>query len=127
MSFKGVTAAVLFAGSVLASGAASAQEEENEAAIAGERDYKVCVSCHTFDESKQRMGPHLIGIVGRTAGAAEGYNYSKAMAESDIVWDEENLAEYIKNPRSVVPGTKMYFRLGNDEKVARIIEYLKTQ
>lgn len=126
MTFKGMTAVCLIAGGVMIGGTATA-EEASEAAIAGERDYKVCVTCHTFDESKQRMGPHLIGIIGRTAGASEGYNYSKAMTESGIVWDEENLAEYIKNPRSVVPGTKMFFRLGNEEKVARIIEYLKTQ
>ncbi|NKB15925.1 MAG: c-type cytochrome, partial [Sphingomonadales bacterium] len=35
----------------------------------GEKIFKKCKACHVIDEKKNRLGPHLIGIVGRTSAS----------------------------------------------------------
>ncbi|MEZ5829583.1 MAG: cytochrome c family protein [Dongiaceae bacterium] len=93
---------------------------------AGEKAFVVCKACHKIGESaKNAIGPVLNGVVGRQAGSIEGFNYSDAMKNSGITWDEANLTEYIKNPKAKVPGNKMaYAGVKDDTKVADIIAYL---
>lgn len=47
------------------------------------------------------MGPNLHGVVGRQSGKAEGYNYSEANIKKDVLWNEQNLWEYLENPKKV--------------------------
>ena len=106
----------------LGSGAALAAGD----AAAGEKVFKKCKACHTFDPGKKKIGPHLKGVVDRKAGAVEGYKYSKAMKAADIVWDEANLDEYLKKPKAFLKGTKMSFGgLKKDAQRADVIAYLK--
>ena len=93
---------------------------------AGEKAFAVCKACHKVGEgAKNGVGPTLNGVVGRAAGAVEGYKYSDAMASSGITWDEANLAEYIKNPKTKIPGNKMmYAGVKDDTKLADIVAYL---
>ena len=103
-------------------GAALAQGDPEE----GAKVYNKCKACHVVDEAKNRVGPHLVGIIGRPAGSVEGYSYSAAMKESGIVWDEASLDAYLASPREVVPGTKMAFAgLRQEEERADVIAYLK--
>src|SRR6476620_5429560 len=77
---------------------------------AGEQVFKKCFPCHAIGEgAKNKVGPELNGLKGRHSGTAPGYNYSDANKNSGIVWNEETFKEYIKNPRAVIPGTKMIF------------------
>ena len=47
------------------------------------------------------------------------------MASSGITWDEANLAEYLKNPKTKVAGNKMMFAgVKDDTKLADIIAFL---
>lgn len=93
---------------------------------AGEKVFKKCKACHYVDQEKNKTGPHLVNIIGRTAGSIEGYKYSKAMSESGIVWDEETLAAYLLAPKKYIKGTKMAFRgLRKPEDIANVIAYLK--
>jgi cytochrome c len=79
-------------------------------AAAGKKVYNKCRACHTLEEGgKNRVGPNLHGIMGRTAGTAEGFKFSSSMKESGIVWDEANLGAFLTKPRAVVPKTKMAF------------------
>ena len=42
------------------------------------------------------------------------------------MWSEEELTSYLRDPRGVVPGTKMTFAgLKNDQDIADVIAYLK--
>ncbi len=120
-----VTAALALAfAAAFSSGAALAGGD----AAAGEKVFKKCKTCHSFDPGKRKLGPHLKGVVGRKAGSIEGFKYSKAMAGSDITWDEASLDEFLKKPKAFLKGTKMSFGgLKKDEQRADLIAYLKAQ
>jgi cytochrome c len=109
-------------GVILFTSMAHAQDIE-----AGETVFKKCRACHAVGpDAKNRVGPQLNGLFGRTAGSVEGYRYSDANANSGIVWSEDIFAEYIRNPRGYIPGTKMAFvGLKKDDEIANITAYLK--
>jgi cytochrome c len=94
---------------------------------AGEKVFKRCAVCHIVDEPKNKVGPTLHGVFGRPAGSVEGFKYSNAMKNCGIVWSEETIAEYIANPKKVVPGNRMAFPgLKKEEDIANLLAYLKT-
>ena len=45
----------------------------------GKKVFKKCKACHEVEKEKNKVGPHLINLFGRTAGALDGYKFSKAM------------------------------------------------
>jgi len=92
---------------------------------AGEKVFRRCAACHALQEGANRVGPSLYGLIGRTAGTVEGYRYSKANAESGIVWTPEVMFEYLENPRKFIPGTKMAFPgLPNPQDRVDVISYI---
>lgn len=79
--------------------------------VKGEKLAKKCAACHTMTEGgKNRLGPNLYGIINQPAGKVEGYKYSKAMANSGLVWDPATFSEFVQKPKKVIKGTKMSFR-----------------
>lgn len=94
---------------------------------AGERSFSKCRACHQVGETaKNGIGPELNGLFGRHTGAVEGYSYSAANKAADITWDEAIFAEYIKDPRAKIPGTKMVFSgIKNEKEVSDLIAFLK--
>jgi len=99
-------------------------------AAQGEKVFHKCKACHDVEHKKNRVGPYLVGVVGRKAATAEGYHYSDAMkaeGAKGVVWDEKTLDTYLTNPRAMVPGTKMTFvGLHKAEDRADVIAYLKS-
>ena len=120
-------AALAAAGLLLAVPAdASAQD-----ATAGEKVFMRCKTCHAVGEgAKNRVGPHLNDVLGRTAGALPDFKYSPAMTEAGkggLAWNEETLAALLADPRGFVKGTKMAFAgLKKEEDLANLTAYLKT-
>lgn len=110
----------------LASGQSQAQD-----AAAGEKVFTKCKACHVADEDKNKIGPSLHGVIGRTAGTHPGFKYSPAMVDagkSGVVWDEPTLTTYLRDPKAMVKGTKMAFAgLKKDEDIANVIAYLKQE
>ena len=96
-------------------------------AALGEKVFKKCKACHVVDKEKHKTGPHLVNVIGRTAGTAEGYKkYSKAMKNSGIVWDDETLNGYLEKPKKYLKGTRMAFAgLKKEKDRANVIAYLK--
>jgi cytochrome c len=96
--------------------------------VAGKTVFGKCSQCHQVGPNAQNAtGPVLNGIVGQKAGVVPGYNFSDAMKNSGITWDEATLAAYLKSPRKVVPGNKMSFvGLPKDDDIANVIAYLET-
>ena len=68
-------------------------------AAKGEKVFRRCKACHYMDKEKNKTGPHLVDIIGRAAGAVEGYKYSKAMARSGLVWDGSTMAGFLAKPK----------------------------
>ena len=63
--------------------------------------------------------------MGRQAGAVEGYKYSKAMAGSEVVWDEASMDAFVTKPKEFMPGTKMTFPgVKKEADRANLIAYL---
>jgi cytochrome c len=94
----------------------------------GGKLFATCSVCHVTTAGVNRMGPSLHAVVGRQAGTAPNYVYSPAMKASGITWKEPKLDEFLEAPRTVVPGTKMFFAgVKAPQDRADIIAYLKTQ
>jgi len=96
--------------------------------VKGEKSFRKCKACHSFDPAKRMMGPSLKGVYGRQAGTLEGYKYSKAFEASDVVWDDETLGAYLTAPRKFIKGTKMAFAgIRKPEELQDLLAYLKQE
>src|SRR5262245_60549524 len=84
-----------------------------------------CGGCHSLDAN--RVGPAHRGVYGRTAGTAPNFNYSTAVRDSGVVWEEQTLDVWLTNPQALIPGQRMNFRVATAEDRADIIAYLRMQ
>jgi cytochrome c len=95
-------------------------------AAKGEKVFIRCSSCHVLEEGQNRVGPHLYGVVGRSAGSVEGFNYSPANAGSGITWTPEILFDYLEAPQTYLKGTRMAFPgIKDPQERADLIAYLE--
>jgi cytochrome c len=110
--------------SVTAASARTGDDDEGQLAFNNH-----CRTCHTMKEGDNRLGPSLLGIVGRKAGSLNDFAYSPAMANASFHWDEKTLDQFIANPDSVVSGNSMkpYTALADAEERAKIIKFLAQQ
>jgi cytochrome c len=93
----------------------------------GARVFRACAACHTLTpEDGNRAGPTLHGIFGRRIGTAEGYDYSEALRNMEIVWTPETVsALFEQGPSVYTPGTKMpEQRITSAEDRAALMEFL---
>jgi len=93
---------------------------------AGQAQFNRCKICHSLEAGKNIVGPSLHGLFGRKSGTADNFTYSAAMTDSGIVWNDETLAKYLRDPKQVVPGGKMAFPgLKDDQQMADLLAYLR--
>lgn len=112
-------------------GDAPSANVDPELVAAGEKVFKKCKACHQVgDSAKNRTGPQLNDLFGRTIGGLDGFKYSKSlisMGEAAAVWDDESLAAFLENPKGYAKGTKMSFNgLKKDSDVVAVLEYLRS-
>jgi cytochrome c len=120
--------AIAFFAVVSIATAITTQSQAQDAA-AGEKVFAKCKACHVVDSDKNKIGPSLSGVIGRTAGTHPGFKFSKPMTEagaSGVKWDEATLTAYLRDPKAMIKGTKMAFPgLKKDEDLANVIAYLR--
>ena len=96
-------------------------------AAKGEKVFKKCKACHVLDKPKNKIGPHLVDLFGRTAGSGEKFKYSKVMKNSGVGWDEKTLDAFLAKPKKFMKGTKMAFvGLKKQKDRDNLIAYLKS-
>jgi cytochrome c len=84
---------------------------------------KRCGGCHALDRDKE--GPRLGGVYGRTAGTIESFQYSEALKNSRIKWTEETLDKWLTDTEKLVPNNDMTFHVEKTDERSEIIAYLK--
>ncbi|WP_425353571.1 c-type cytochrome [Roseovarius aestuariivivens] len=93
----------------------------------GEKVYRQCAACHVVDDTVNRVGPHLNGVVGRDIGSVDGFNYSDALASHGGVWDVDALNAWLENSNDYIPGNKMSYRgLRDEADRAAVIRYMQS-
>jgi cytochrome c len=97
----------------------------------GEAAFRQCQTCHEVGEgAKNKTGPQLNDLFGRTAGTVEGFRYSRqfvAAGEEGLVWTPDTLHDFLTKPRDYIKGTRMSFAGFRDEgDIAAVTAYLQT-
>jgi cytochrome c len=89
---------------------------------------KNCQTCHSIEKgAPARQGPPLYGVIGRKAGAVEGFKYSEGLKTADFEWTPEKIDEWLAFPKKMIRSTIMVYRQ-NDPKIRKaIVDYLGTQ
>lgn len=120
MAIYRVVAALVAVGAPLVCGAAGD-------AARGAQVYRACAGCHSLIAGDHRTGPSLAAIHGRRAGAAEGFlRYSDALRNSAVIWNEQALDAWLRDPAAFLPGNAMTFRGLPDARARRdLIAYLR--
>ena len=110
-------------------------------AVAGEKVYKKCKSCHMIVDADGeaiqkggKTGPNLYGIFDRALGSQEGFKYSKglaAMNETGAKWDEASFVAWSADPSKYLTEalgkkerSKMSFKLKDADDAANLWAYL---
>jgi len=84
---------------------------------------KRCGGCHALDRDKE--GPRLGGVYGRTAGTVDSFQYSEALKKSKLKWTDETLDKWLTDTTKLVPDNDMTFHVEKADERSAIIAYLK--
>jgi cytochrome c len=95
----------------------------------GEQAFKKCTACHTANKGgASPNGPNLWGTVGAPVAHMPGFAYSADLKAVGGAWDWDKLSQWLKDPKSLAPKTKMGFAgIGKPEERANLIAWLNTQ
>ena len=92
----------------------------------GKKVFKKCAACHSINkDGRNKIGPALWSILGRTTGIFPDYKYSKSLASYGKEWTFEELNGFLTKPAVWIKGNKMGFAgLKNEKDRASVILYL---
>ena len=92
----------------------------------GKKVFGKCKSCHKLGDGQNGIGPHLFKVIGRDVASVSGFDYSNALLEISGKWDQENLGQFLANPKKYASGTKMNFTgLKKSKDRANLVKYLQ--
>lgn len=102
----------------------SAQPAAEGDAVRGKEVYeKRCTGCHAI--TSDREGPRLQAVYGRTSGTVPGFDYSPALKQAHIIWNEASLEQWLADPDTLVPGNNMEFHVPKPQERRDLIRFLK--
>ena len=84
-----------------------------------------CIACHSIDVNL--AGPAHRGVFGRKAGSVIDFDYSPALKQSRVIWNEKTLDKWLANPEKLIPGQKMGYAVADAKEREDLIAYLKSQ
>jgi cytochrome c len=87
-----------------------------------------CPACHgVTKEDDLKVGPNLVGVVGRKAGTTKSLlGPSENLTKYGVTWSAETLNEFLADPNAKAPGTAMAGILTDPQQRADVIAYLST-
>ena len=90
-------------------GAQVARADAYDDGSRGAEVWRACAICHSLEPGDHsRAGPSLHGIFGRPIASVEGYAFSPALRDLDIVWTPRTVAELFEiGPDLYTPGSRM--------------------
>ena len=111
---------------VLVLGAVHGAYAQGDAQL-GAKLFQQCAACHSAERGRHLTGPSLADVLGRKAGTAQAFlRYSDALKRSGVVWNEQNLDAFLRDPARFIPRNDMAFPGIKDDKTRReLIAYLK--
>jgi cytochrome c len=88
---------------------------------------RACVACHSLKAGENMTGPSLSALWGRKAGSLPSFTrYSPALKQADVVWGDDTLDPWLKDPQAFIPGNHMTFPgLKERQMRADLIAFLK--
>jgi cytochrome c len=100
---------------------------EPGSATRGERMYRACAPCHALEPNRNMTGPSLAEIWNRKSGSSASFpRYSSALKSAGIIWNDDTLDEWIKDPQHFIPGNTMTFAGIKDARQrADLLAFLK--
>ncbi|MFC3282673.1 c-type cytochrome [Litchfieldella rifensis] len=111
---------------VLAAGAGASSWAEDASLAQGERVFRnQCQGCHSLEPGVHIAGPSLHGVVGRTAGAVDDFEYSPTLQDAQLVWTPQTLDRFLTAPDDFLPGTRMVFWGLDERSRQQVIEFLQ--
>jgi cytochrome c len=109
----------------------------------GKALFNKCQTCHvvvnpageTLAGRNAKTGPNLYNVVGKAAGAVEGFKYGTGLVKAKdmgLVWDEANFIAYLNNPNAFLrefTGDKgvrgnMSFQVKNEQEAKDLYAFL---
>ena len=93
----------------------------------GERLYRACAACHSLEPDRNMTGPSLAELWNRKSGGLPSFpRYSPALKSAGIIWNDDTLNEWIKDPQHFIPGNTMTFPgIKEPRQRADLLAYLK--
>jgi cytochrome c len=82
-----------------------------------------CGACHSIEAD--RVGPRHAGVFGRRAGSVRGFDYSPALAASNVVWNAATLERWLADPEALIPGQRMNYRVAEARDRADLVAFLR--
>jgi len=100
---------------------------EPSAAARGERMYRACAPCHSLEPNRNMTGPSLAEVWNRKSGSLASFpRYSPALKSAGLIWTDDTLGEWIKDPQHFIPGNTMTFAGMKDARQrADLLAFLK--
>jgi cytochrome c len=118
--------AAILTGAMAIAGCHAEKEPAAAAVERGKRIASTCSNCHALTAERNKIGPHLVAVLGRKAGTVRGYTYSEGMKRYGRDWTPDRMVAFLQDPRGVVPQTKMGISPLRPDQARDVVSYIRS-